>query len=160
MMAMILPWWRDRSVREQWLVGIMLIMLVVIIAWLGIIRPLDSAQIKAETRHSAAVQALGEVRVMTGEIRTAEHRARSAQGLPLVELVSRRAADAGITTQDLQPGGNGRVTVQIEAIKPMPLLRWIGKLEANDGVIVERMNASKNADATVTAALTLRGGDR
>lgn len=160
MMALILPWWRDRSVREQWLVGIMAALLVVVVAWLGVIRPVGAARANAEARHDAAEQALGDVRVMTGEIRSAEQRGRPSQAVPLVELVSRRASEAGLTTERMETSGDGRVMVQIGAVRPMPLLRWLGEIEARDGIVIDQMTAGRNADATISVTLSLRGSGR
>ncbi len=157
MMATFLPWWRDRSLREQWLVGVMAMLLVVVIAWLGIIRPLAQARATAATRHAAAVMALGDVHAMAGAIRRAEGR-RSNSSVPLIELVSGRATEAGLTTERMDTGDAGQVTTRIAAIKPSALLRWIANLETRDGVVVDRLNMTRNDDETIAADLTLRRG--
>ena len=44
MMALLLPWWRDRSPREQLLLGTMASLLAMVTLWLGVLRPLAAAR--------------------------------------------------------------------------------------------------------------------
>ncbi len=157
MITTFLPWWRDRSVREQWLIGVMVLMLVVVIAWLGIIRPLGAAREAAAARRTTAIMALGDVSAMARGIRSAESR-RSNSSVPLIELVSGRASEAGLTTERLEKGGDGRVTTRIAAIKSGALLCWIANLETRDGVVVDRLSITRNDDETVAADLILQSG--
>ena len=154
MMAMVLPWWRDRSRREQWLLGVMGGLLAVVVLWLGVMRPLGAAQAAAQARHVAAVTGIGEVKAMAAAIKRAE--ARRTPGVPLVELVSRRAGEAGLTAERMETSGDGRVTVRIAAIRPVVMLRWLGEIEARDGVVVERAARTRNEDATLAVELALR----
>ncbi len=150
--------WRDRSVREQWLLGVAGLLLLVVFAWLAVLRPLATAQAAAATRRASAVTALGEVRAMAGAIRAAETRALAARAVPLAELVGRRATEAGVTPERIESSGDGRVTARIAAIKPAPLLRWLADLEGRDGVIIDQVGIVRNTDATVAAELALRAG--
>ncbi|MFZ4687904.1 MAG: type II secretion system protein GspM [Polymorphobacter sp.] len=159
MMALIRPWWRDRSGREQWLVAIMAVLLVVVGAWLGVIRPLEAARARAETRLAAAAEGLGAVRTMTADIRQREARATPATALPMLERIETAVRSAGLTTQRLESSGDGRVMVDVSAVRPTAMLGWIAAQEAQ-GVVVERATITRNTDATVAAALTLRGGGR
>lgn len=159
MMATLLPWWRDRSSREQWLLGIMAGLLVIVIAWFGIIRPIAAARDAATARHAEAIQSLGDVQAMAGTIRAAEARRGKRREMPLVELVNDRAAGAGFTFARLDKNGDGRVNGRIDAIKPVAMLRWISDLEARDGVIVDQLRITRNADETVAVDLALRSGN-
>jgi general secretion pathway protein M len=158
MMAIVRRFWRDRSVREQWLLGVAGVLLLAVLAWLAVLRPLASAQASAATRRALAVTALGDVRAMAGAIRAAEARGRAARAVPLVELVGRRATEAGVTPERLESSGDGRVSARIAAIKPAPLLRWLEALERRDGVIIDQLGIVRNPDATVAAELALRAG--
>jgi type II secretory pathway component PulM len=50
--------------------------------------------------------------------------------------------------------------LQIAAVKPPVLLRWIAEIETRDGVIVERASISRNEDMSVAVELALRRGAR
>jgi general secretion pathway protein M len=155
MKAQLLGWWRDRSVREQRMLLVMVSLLAVTILWLGIYRPLQLGLSNARERHQAAVVRLGEVRAQVDALRG---RRAAAQTGPLAELVTRAAADAGFANATVAPQGDRRVSVSIPSARPGPVMGWIAGLEAQ-GVIVERFSARANADPTLTVDLVLaRGG--
>jgi general secretion pathway protein M len=155
MKAQLLGWWRDRSVREQRMLLVMVALLAVTILWLGIYRPLQLGLSNARERHQAAVVRLGEVRAQADALRG---RRAAAPAGPLAELVTRAAADAGFANATVAPQGDRRVSVSIPSARPGPVMGWIAGLEAQ-GVIVERFSARTNADPTLTVDLVLaRGG--
>lgn len=160
MMALILPWWRDRSPREQVLLGVMAGLLAIVVLWLGILRPLAAAGDRATTRHATAVTALGEVRSLSGAIRAAEARRRPASDTPMLERVRSSASAAGLTINSLESTGAGQASIRIIAIKPVPLLLWIADLERRDGITTVTLATNRNADQTLAATLTLSGGGR
>jgi general secretion pathway protein M len=157
---MMALWWKERSQREQWLLGLMGGLLLVVLLWLGAWRPAVAARQDAMARHGAAVLALGQVRAMAGEIRAAEARGGAAQGLPLIELITQRAQAAGLTMERLESPGDGVVEARIGAVRPAVLLGWLSGLEGNDAIIIDRLSISRNADASVAVNLTLRRGAR
>lgn len=154
MMGFALPWWRDRTRREQWLLGVMAVLLVIVFVWLGILRPAEEARAAAQARHAAALTSLGEVKAMGAAIRVAE--ARGGAGVPVTELIGQRVRETGLTAGAIESSGDGRVTVRVAAVRPQVMLRWIAELEARDGVIVEHVSMTRNNDATVAVDLTLR----
>ena len=157
MMALFLPWWRDRSPREQVLLAIMAVMLASVILWLGVLRPLAGAGDRAAVRHATAVSTLGEVRSLTGAIRAAEARRRPGNDTPPLERVRASASAAGLTLDTLERNGAGEVNARIAAIKPAPLLRWIADLEVRDGITTTLLASNRNADQTLSVTLTLSG---
>lgn len=160
MMALLLPWWRDRSPREQLLLGTMASLLAMVTLWLGVLRPLAAARDRAIARHATAVSALAEVRSLTGAIRAAEARRRPGNDTPLLERVRASASAAGFTPETLESNGAGQASLRIAAIKPAPLLRWIADLEARDGITTTLLASNRNADQTLAVTLTLSGGGR
>ena len=157
MMTLARSWWRERTQREHWLLAIMAATLALTIAWFGVLRPLQAAAARAEARHMAAQTALADIQADTLAIRAAEASGKRADATPLVERVSRRITDAGLSAEKLETSGDGRVTLRIVAVRPPVLLRWLAGLEAADGIIVERATLTRNADATIAATLALRG---
>ncbi len=160
MMALILPWWRDRSPREQVLLALLAGLLGIVTLWFGVLRPLADAGDRAAARHATAVSALAEVRSLTGAIRAAEARRRPASGTPLLERIRASASAAGFAPETLESNGAGEVSLRIAAIKPMPLLRWIADMEARDGITTTLLASNRNADQTLTVTLALSGSGR
>lgn len=156
MMALFLPWWRDRSSRERVLLLVMAALLAATIAWLAVLRPLAVARGAAADRLATLETALGEVQAMTLAIRAAEARARPASTVPVIERIASRASEAGLTAERLAADSDGRVTVRVPAVKPAILLRWVADIEARDGIIVDRLAITRNGDATVAADLAFR----
>ena len=146
-------WWEARSARERWLVGVMLALLAIVIAWLIVVRPLADALDAAKLRHGAAVVALAEARA----------RARPAAGPaaigPADQLVAETASAAGFTGARIARLGPGRASVAVDAARPQALFGWVAQMERR-GLVVERLSARANADRTLSAEITLRAGRR
>lgn len=160
MMALAMPWWRDRSGREQLLLSLMAALVVIVIGWLGIIRPLAIARDAAIERLATSQRDLGDVRAMTPAIRAAEKRANPVGGVPTLERIRERVSAAGLTVERLASDGDGRVTMRVPAVKPAILLRWIADIETRDAIIVDRLAISRNGDATVAADIAFRDRGR
>jgi general secretion pathway protein M len=160
MMALALPWWRDRSPREQIMLAIMAGLLIIVTLWLGIVRPLAVAGDRAAARHATAIADLGEVRRMTIAIRAAEARRRGRADTPLLDRVRASASAAGLTPDALESSNITEVSMRITAIKPVALLRWIASLEEQDGITPTRLASRRNTDQTLAVTIILAEGGR
>lgn len=157
MTARLTEWWRQRSAREQRLLLVMLALVALVVTWAGVIRPLGDRLADARERHARAVLALAAARDQAEAIAAIERAARPPQGLAVPELVSRAAADAGFTAAAIMPEGPARVTVAIGAVRAQAFFGWVADLQRRDGLIVDRLSARTNSDATLAVELTLRG---
>jgi general secretion pathway protein M len=153
MKAQLLDWWRQRSVREQRLLLVMVALLAVTILWLGIYRPIQDARSGARERHQQAVVRLAEMRAEAAALRPGP----AALSGPLASVVTQSATDAGFANAAVTPRGDGRVAVSIPSARPAPFFAWIASLEAR-GIVVEQLSARANADPTLAVAATLTGG--
>jgi general secretion pathway protein M len=149
-------WWRERSLREQRLLLVMLGLLLLVVGWLLIVRPLGDALDSARTRHGAAVIALAEARARAGTA-TRSAAPRSLSG-PVDGLVGRTANEAGFANARITAHGPARALVVIEAARPQALFGWINRLEAQ-GLAVERLVARTNPDRTVHVEAAFRAGN-
>jgi general secretion pathway protein M len=153
-MAGVMRWWTQLSRREQILVAVMLALLTGIGLWLGVLRPLAAMREEIATRQVAATAAIDEVTAMGRQIKSA--RAEAVPALPLLERVKVSADAAGLTLEQLQKAGDGSVTLRIAAVRSPALLGWLGELETRQGIIVERLSAVRNDDATLAVDLAFR----
>lgn len=158
MKAVFMPWWRDLSVREQWLVALAAVLLTIVLVWMVLVRPLATARAQAEARHATAVSGLAEVTASGSRLRAAQSRGAGYRNLPLIELVGERAQAAGLTVENLSQVDGSQVLLRVAAVRPPALLQWIGDIEKTHGVVVERAAITPNKDATVAVELTLRRG--
>lgn len=155
MKAQFLAWWRERSLREQRLLLVMLALLAVTVLWLGIYRPMQNALSAARERHQQAVIRLAEVRAGAETLRGL--RGVAALPAPLAPFVTQAANEAGFANAVVAPQGERRVSVSIPSARPAPFFSWIAALEAR-GIVVERLSARANSDPTLAVDATLASG--
>ncbi|HMG47690.1 MAG TPA: type II secretion system protein GspM [Allosphingosinicella sp.] len=146
-------WWEVRSARERWLIGVMLALLAVVIAWLLVVRPLADALDAAKQRHGAAVVALAEARAH------ARPAAGPAATGPADQVVAETASAAGFTDARIARLGPGRASVAVDAARPQALFGWVAQMERR-GLVVERLRAQANADRTLSAEIALKAAGR
>ncbi len=149
-------WWQQRSLREQRLLLVMSGLLVLVLGWLLIVRPLGDALDAARTRHGAAVIALAEAKARAGTAGTTAR--RPAPSGPVDGLIGRTANEAGFANARITALGPAGAQVVIEAARPQALFGWISRLEAQ-GLNVERLVARTNPDRTVHVEAAFRAGE-
>jgi len=155
MTARLKALWLARSPRERWLLGVMLALVALVLAWLLILRPLGDMLSAARQRHGEAVEALAEARTRAAAIGGLEKNRPAALAGPIDSAVAAAASAAGFQLSALQPEGPGRVSLAIAAARPQALFGWIAQLEAQ-GLVVERLTASSNPDRTLSVQIVLR----
>ncbi|MEI6486465.1 MAG: type II secretion system protein GspM [Sphingomonadales bacterium] len=152
MMALVSPWWTQRTARERWLIGIMAVLLAALSAWLLVVRPLAAARDAARADASAASARLAQARALHAAI--AARPAASAG--PVIDTLNRRLAEAGLRPERLDAQGSGQALVEIAAINGRLLIFWAASLEQRDGLVIEELQASRNPDQSVRARLLVR----
>ena len=155
MSARLVALWLARTPRERWLLGVMFALLLLVLVWFLVLRPLGDMLSEAKERHGEAVAGLAEVRAQAAAIAALERSSPAPIEGPIDSAVSAAAATAGFQLSQLQPEGPGRVSLAIGSARPQALFGWIAGLEAQ-GYIVERLNASSNPDRTISAQIVLR----
>lgn len=154
MMASLSPWWAQRSGREQLLIAVAAALLAALLAWLLILRPLAGARAAALDDARAAQAQLAQARALAAAIKARP----AAPAGPVLDLVGRRLAEAGLTTTRLEAQGSGQAMVEIAAVNGRLLIGLAAALEQRDGLVVDELEASRNADQSVRARLLIRKG--
>jgi general secretion pathway protein M len=152
MMALITPWWNDRSGRERLLLGLMLLLLAGLLLWLAVLRPLAAARADADAEARAAQARLASARALVAAIRARP----PATSAPVLDVVSRRLAEAGLQPARLEGQGQGQAVLDIAAINGRLLLGWAAALEQRDGLVIDELVASRNDDQSVKAHIVVR----
>jgi general secretion pathway protein M len=147
--------WMARTVRERWLLAVMLALVALVLVWLLILRPLSDMLSAARQSHGEAVAALAEARSQAAAIAALERNRPAPFAGPIDTAIAAAASDAGFQLSGLQPVGQGRVSLAIGAAKPQALFGWVAALEAQ-GYIVQSLTASSNPDRTLSAQIVLR----
>lgn len=152
MMALFSPWWAQRTSRERWLIGIMLVLLVGVLAWLLVARPLATARETARADASTAAARLAQAQALAAAIKARP----AANAAPVIDVLGRRLADAGLQPARLEAQGPGQAVLEIAAINGRLLIGWATALEQRDGLVIEQLEASRNPDQSVRARLLVR----
>jgi len=134
------------------LIGIAAVLLAALLAWLLVLRPLAGARAAALEEARTAQAQLAQARALAAAIRARP----AAPAGPVIDLVGRRLAEAGLTAIRLDAQGPGQAMVEIAAVNGRLLIGWAAALEARDGLVVDELDASRNADQSVRARLLIR----
>lgn len=155
MTARLRALWLARTVRERWLLGMMLALVALVLVWLVILRPLSDMLSAARQTHSEAVAALEEARSQAAAIALLERNRPAPVAGPIDAAVAAAASEAGFQLSGIQPEGAGRVSLAIGAAKGQALFGWVDRMEAQ-GYVVQSLTATSNPDRTLSARIVLR----
>ena len=148
-------WWRVRTLREQRLLLAMLALVVLLLGWLLVIRPLSDALDAAQRRHGEAVTALAEARGRAEAARRSQGERNVSAPLPVDGFVRRTGAEAGFANGRIAALGPARATFAIDAVRPQAFFAWIRLMERR-GLVVDSLRARANADRTLAVEATFR----
>lgn len=103
-----LQWWRKREPREQQLLAVMSVLVVIFIFWYGIWQPLQQATVRAETQLAAQQETLRFVMESTQQVERLRNSApeQGSQPISAAQLsgfVSRTSAAHNLEVSRLQP---------------------------------------------------------
>jgi general secretion pathway protein M len=159
MIDAIHQWWRDLSLREQWLVGSATALTTACLAWLLIYAPLRSALSSAKEANAIAIDRQAAIAARVATIKQLEQRGQqpgrtSPSTAEITLALSQSANERGITLSRNDPVGNSGATVAIAAARAPILSVWLAGLEA-DGYSLSDVSIRSNADGTVAMTATI-----
>ena len=153
--------WDDRSPREQWMLGVMVAMLAVVILWVGVLWPLQAGQRSARDALAQATDRNADIRTKVKLLKSLpRNAATSAAVAPVDQLIGQAAGEAGLTLERAQAQGANRVEIAMASVRPVALFSWLAALEAQ-GVRVDTISARPSAtqgSLSVQAVLVRRAG--
>jgi general secretion pathway protein M len=149
-------WYAGLQAREQRVVAFGSITVAVLILFLGILMPLQSAVSSAVKRNETKRADLAWMRVNAPEIRAAGGQLAADTGEAPVVLVDRVGREAGLGSalRGTQPNGTG-VRVQLEAAPFDTLVTWLATLDERYGLAIESITVDRTAQpGMVNASIT------
>ncbi|WP_300975004.1 type II secretion system protein GspM [Sphingomonas sp. LHG3406-1] len=157
-MSAVRDWWLGRTVRERWLVALMLAILLPLLAWLLVARPLIVALEQAQQRHVQAVRQHGLVLAQVTQLRSAPRiAAGSTAAAPIALRVTDAAARGGISLSANQPLGPSSTAITLAPASPTAALRWLRQLEPS-GIVVRELGITPQGNGLVVVNATLTQG--
>lgn len=155
-------WFENLSPRERLMVGLataaLLAALFYLLAWEPVHR--DLSQLRQQV--ASHQQDLLWMRGAAGQVATLKSRQDSrpaASGGSLLTLVEKTANDAGLKRHvaRVEPQGRDGVRIWLEDAPFDELVRWLGRLRSENGLLVENLSADRpEAPGRVNARLLLR----
>ncbi|HYG25315.1 MAG TPA: type II secretion system protein GspM [Caulobacteraceae bacterium] len=156
-LASMKVWWAGRTVREQWMLRGLAAVLAAVVAWYGVLTPLQAWRAAAAERRQEAARELAEVNAGIQALRQSKPSAAGGQDVSAV--VESSAASAGIVISRRREAEDARLTVWIDAVPSRTLMQWLLLLRQSHGVAVSELAAS-TTEGGLQAEVTFAGAGR
>jgi type II secretory pathway component PulM len=155
--APVTGWFMSRTVRERWLIALMLAVSLPILTYYAIYNPLRQSIERAQQRHVAAVRSHGLVLARLAQLDQAQRPAVAAPptgNAPLSLRITEAAALAGISLTANEPRGPASALITLAPAAPTAALRWLRGLE-EQGIIVRELTITPQPGGQVIATATV-----
>ncbi len=143
-------WWRDRTAREQILLGVLAALALAALLLMLVVRPLAAARARA----------MADIRtydMLAMRLRTAGSGVTMRNGPP-AQIVAQIAAANGLTVQRVEPE-NGRLRVVFADAPFAAVVRWVAELERTSRLRIGEAQIERSGQGIgVSAQFLLAGG--
>lgn len=140
-------WYSGRTVRERRMLMVMAALLLAVIVWLGLVRPVLAWRADAADRAAASAETLADVRAAVAAL--GPPRAAAAPPAEGLDPLIRRTAGAAGLEAVIAMSPSGQLGFQLARVRSGPLFAWLATLEADHGLTVCTLGVVENADATL-----------
>lgn len=148
-------WFVGLSQREKILVGIAAALLVGLIGYYGIARPMSDAMTAAEQRYMDAVERRARIDAKVAALRQPIDGSVAKFSGAIDAFIGQSAGETGIAVASVTPQSDSRANMVVESARPTALFGWLARIE-QQGVTVESLTIEPAANGTVSATMTLR----
>lgn len=150
-------WLSGRSIRERWLLALLLAIAVPLLVVLLIYQPTIERLEQAKQRHAAAVLQHGQVLAQLAQLKSVAVAGPTPSTAPLAIRVTDLAAQAGIRLSASEPRGTDRLSISLAPLSPTAGLRWLRQLESA-GIRIQDLGISPQGQGLVTINAILAHG--
>lgn len=141
-------WFDGRTVREQRMLGLMVLVFVLCAVWLLIVQPLWAWKSEAAERRVQAETDLAFVQRQVGALPKA---ATTPSDGPAIEPLAVQAAQTAGLTIATGMDATGTFGFTAANVSSAALFGWLAELKTKHGIDAVRLDIVENADATLTA---------
>lgn len=159
-MERLRDWFANLNARERTLVQAAAALLVLALAWLVIVLPLQASGTKLEARVERKSADLEWMRRHVPEVMAASGIPAQGSGESLVVIVDRTARQAGLgpALRDQSPSGEASLRLRLEGASFDIVAAWLVSLQQRYGITVETATIDAAAPGLVNATLSLTQG--
>ncbi|MFN2328155.1 MAG: type II secretion system protein GspM [Chromatocurvus sp.] len=153
-------WFERFTGREQVSLLVLAAALAVFFAYHIIWSPVTAARNDMARRNLATVESLQRVSAMVSEIaQRRESGGSRPESRSITALINQSSLEQGLTVTRLQPNSRGEVQVRFEAAAFDALMRWLYRLESEEGALVTELSLSESGTpGRVNATVRVAGG--
>ena len=148
-------WFAGLSQRERVLVGIAGLLLMGVVGYYGIARPMAGAMNAAEKRYDDAIERRARIEGKVDALQQPVVDQTSKFSGAFDIFISQSAGETGIAVGSIDPQQDNRVNMVVESAKPTAFFGWLARIE-QQGIAVESLSVNPAGNGTVSATLTLR----
>ena len=149
-LAPALAWWEGRTLRERRMLMAMAVLVLAVVAWLGVVRPLGAWRAEAARDRTRAEADLAVARHAAARLSPAE-KANESIDLPAVVEAANQLTGLSPMTGMSPSGGFG---FSLSNTPTAAAFGWLAVLR-DQGVEASDLSVVENADATVSMEGTL-----
>ncbi|HEY4586227.1 MAG TPA: type II secretion system protein GspM [Brevundimonas sp.] len=150
-LSSVVALWDGRSLRERRMLAVMGVLALGVIAWLGVVRPLDGWRADQARVRLAAERQMAQVQTAV-----AQRAARPSEVVDLQALVASTATTAGVQPA-LGMSEGGRLGFRLDRVTTTQAFGWLAALEQG-GARIEELGVVENADGSLGVSGALAAG--
>lgn len=150
--------WDERSAREQILLVVMGLILVLTLIWLLIFRPVSAFKDRQFEDYRAAFELHREVVASINSYSAhaqSEGQAISSTQQPLRTVVGARATANNLAISRVLPDDQGRLNVWFTNVSSASLMAWLVEMAQNDGIVAQNVIMDREGPNLVSAQILL-----
>jgi general secretion pathway protein M len=140
-------WFDGRTMREQRMLGAMVLVIALCVVWLLVVQPLWTWKAEAAERRVQAETDLAFVQRQVGVL----PKATATSDGPAIEPLAVQAAQTAGLTIVTGMDATGTFGFTAANVSSAALFGWLAELKSRHGIDAVRLDIVENADATLTA---------
>jgi len=146
------PWWDERSLREQVLIGAFATLAMFALLLIAVVRPLEAKRAQAAADIRTYDMLTSRLRAAGPTVGTAQARGASA------DIIAQSAAVAGLTIDQIAVE-NGRTRISFADAPYETIIRWVAALEKSSRLRVSeaRIDRATSPSGGVAASFVIAG---
>ena len=148
-------WFLQNSPREQLLLGVGAVALVLTLLYAGLLVPLTNDRDKQITNNQAVMAQQGEVRRLAAEV-LGQQQSGSAAQASLAQVTNKSLRNHGLRMEDFSPTGDSNVRVRLANVEFNKVMAWLDELENKEGIQIKEVSVTADEVKGVLATVTVK----
>ncbi|HWV14128.1 MAG TPA: type II secretion system protein M [Cellvibrio sp.] len=143
--------------REQTIMLVGALLLVLYIFWMLALAPLQKKRDRLLNSNVASEQSLGRVQLLVSQLQNLSQQSQAGAGDDNINgIINASLQENGLAMSSFTPSAGGEVRVRIDKASSEPLMQWLYDLETRHHIAIRELNiAASNDPGQVSVTLRL-----